>query len=591
MSLSIGYKSWGNRVNDLKNKIFKRLLRYGVITFVIMITLIALNSFIFLYILKNNYKIIYNIFVIISTALIVTVTLVFYTRKDYGRIKKKYEAITSEMVAENKRIIEERYKLNQLWNNALLEASSDAIFIETLDGQIFDCNSAAVELFGYSRDELISMHVKDLMTLEESQRISNVIMDELKQGYFFVVTENKKKDGTLFPCEISTRLVTIGDESLVVAYVHDLSRQKKDEMIIRQNEERYHKMIEAFDGLIYICSQDYKIEYMNQNFIERTGYDGTGELCYKILHNRDEKCTWCVNDQVFNGETVRWEVLSPKDNRWYYIVNTPLYNQDGTISKQAIITDIHERKKTNDEIRNLNAELQDNVSKLKYANNELESYSYTVSHDLKAPLITIGGYAKMLQKKYVSVLDDVGNNFLKVISMDVERLEGLVNDLLELSRLRFHSIDKEIVDVRQMVTSISEDLFNENKAVIFIEDIPQVRADKKLLYQVFFNLISNAVKYSRKVKQPKIIIDGWSEGEEHIYSIKDNGVGFDNQYCDKVFNAFQRLHSRNEYEGTGIGLNIVQRIITYHSGRVWAESELDKGAVFYIALPGKGSKE
>jgi PAS domain S-box-containing protein len=580
---------WENKLNELREKIIKRLVRYGIVTFLIMIVLMSIYSFVLQSLIKNNSILIYCLLAVASTAFVATASIILYYRKDYHKLHQKYEAITTKMVAENKRIIEERYKLNQLWNNALLEASNDAIFIETLDGQIFDCNSAAEDLYGYSRDELMSMHVKDLLPPEEGHRISSIIAEELKQGGFFNLTKNVKKDGTVFPCEISIRLVTIEKESLAVAYVHDISRQKKDEMIIRHNVARYHAIIEAFDGLIYICSQDYKIEYMNQRLIDRTGYDGTGELCYKVLHDIDKRCTWCVNDQVFNGETVRWEICSPKDNRWYHIVNTPLYNQDGTLSKQAVITDIHERKKSDDEIRMLNTELQDSISQLKYANDELESYSYTVSHDLKAPLITIGGYAQILQKKYASVLDDTGKKFLKIISMDVKRLEGLINDLLELSRLRFHSIDKEIIDIRQMVISISEGLFAGNN--IIIRDIPQVEADKKLMYQVFLNLISNAVKYSKKKDQPRIEINGWAEGTENVYCIKDNGVGFDPQYSDRVFNAFQRLHSRSEYEGTGIGLNIVQRIMMYHNGKVWAESEPEKGSTFYLALPIAKSNE
>ncbi|MBT8407335.1 MAG: PAS domain S-box protein, partial [Deltaproteobacteria bacterium] len=166
---------------------------------------------------------------------------------------------------------------------------------------------------------------------------------------------------------------------------------------LREREERYHAIVRAFDGIIYICSEDNRIEFMNDLLIQRTGHDATGELCYQVLHDRDSICPWCLNEQVLKGETVRWEVQSPKDNRWYYVVNTPIYNADGTVSKQAMILDITDRKE-------MEEALEKSAEKIKL-------FAYSVSHDLKSPAAAIYGLAKRLLERYRESLDEKGRRY------------------------------------------------------------------------------------------------------------------------------------------------------------------------------------
>ena len=226
------------------------------------------------------------------------------------------------------------------------------------------------------------------------------------------VTERKRAEMALLKArdDLELRIRERTDE--LVKINRELQQEnvmrKKIEEALKEREARLTAIIGASDGLIYICSKDFRVEFMNEKLIRRTGYDATGELCFKVLHDRDSVCTWCVNEQVFKGETVRWEVQSPKDDKWWYIINTPIYHTDGSISKHAMILDITERKKAEEEITRLNRDLEENITQLKTVNAELETFSYSISHDLKTPVIAVEGFSRILFEKYADQLDGKG---------------------------------------------------------------------------------------------------------------------------------------------------------------------------------------
>ncbi len=266
------------------------------------------------------------------------------------------------------------------------------------------------------------------------------------------------------------------------------------------------------------------------------------------------------------------------------------------ISKEnAILTEqITERTRAEQVIRLLNAELEQRVAhrtaQLEAANKELESFAYTVAHDLRAPLITINGFSRVLLEDYASALGDEAQGYLRQVGENVRRMGELIDDLLDFSRLSRQPLNKHEVAAADIVRQALADLDGaraHRHIDIVIGALPACQADPALLKQVFANLLSNALKYTRKREAAAIEI-GWRENADepgyHTYYVKDNGVGFDMRYADKLFRVFQRLHPAEEYEGTGVGLAIVQRIIHRLSGRVWAEAEVDKGATFYFTL-------
>ena len=233
-------------------------------------------------------------------------------------------------------------------------------------------------------------------------------------------------------------------------------------------------------------------------------------------------------------------------------------------------------------------ELHKKNLELQAINEELESFSYSISHDLRAPLRALSAYSKMLEEDFFRVLDDEGKRLITNIQYNAKKMGSLVDDLLAFSKLGRKDIRKSRVDMSQMVDLIFHELSQTtpNRAKIEIREMAPVFADQALIYQVWVNLISNAIKYSGKKEKPVIEISSVANNDGYItYYVKDNGAGFNMKYVNKLFGVFQRLHTSSDFEGTGIGLAIVQRIIHKHNGKVWCEAEEGKGATFYFSLP------
>lgn len=295
-----------------------------------------------------------------------------------------------------------------------------------------------------------------------------------------------------------------------------------------------------------------------------------------------------------------------KERGWLSDVEFEYIRKDGTILPVSLsatvvkdnagnylmgrsnIFDITERKRAEEQIKTLNADLERRAALLEATNKELESFSYSVSHDLRAPLRAIDGFARIVEEDYQDKLDDEGKRLLKVIRDNSEKMGRLIDDLLAFSRLGRQPVTAAQCDM----SAIAQEVFNEllvnaaDKPVYLdLKSMPPAWGDRSLLRQVWVNLLSNGIKYSNKNAEPAIEAGGYVNGAENIYYVKDNGAGFDMQYYDKLFGVFQRLHSADEFQGTGVGLAIVQRVVTRHGGRVWAEGKMNKGAAFYFALP------
>lgn len=247
------------------------------------------------------------------------------------------------------------------------------------------------------------------------------------------------------------------------------------------------------------------------------------------------------------------------------------------------------RRRAEKTINELNSELSHHLQKVEAANKELEAFSYSVSHDLRAPLRHITGFVEMLNERDLTALDDKSRHYLQVISESAQKMGVLIDDLLSFSRMGRSEMMKTRVDLGALVKEIVADLEHESRGRDItweIAPLPVVTGDAAMLRQVMINLIANAVKFTRQRKQARIGIGAVSEhpDETHFY-VRDNGVGFDMKYVDKLFGLFQRLHDPQEFEGTGVGLANVQRIILRHGGRIWAEGSPDNGAVFWFSLP------
>ena len=254
------------------------------------------------------------------------------------------------------------------------------------------------------------------------------------------------------------------------------------------------------------------------------------------------------------------------------------------------IEDMSERVRTEAEIRGLNGALETHAENLAAANKELEAFSYSVSHDLRAPLRAIDGYARILAEDYGPSLDAEGRRVCGVVRNETQRMTELIEDLLTLSRLGRRELRMETIDMEALARSVFDELADNDagkKVEFAVDPLPRAAGDAGLMRQVWSNLISNALKFSSRVERPAIRVTGAVDGESLVYSIRDNGAGFNMRFVDKLFGVFQRLHNEREFIGTGVGLAIVQRIIRRHGGRVWAKGIEGEGATFSFILPGR----
>ena len=350
-------------------------------------------------------------------------------------------------------------------------------------------------------------------------------------------------------------------------------------------------------SLVSITDTDGIITYANDKFCEMSKYTREELLGqnHRIVNSGYHppdffRGLWntILSGQVWKGE-IRNRV---KDGTFYWISTTiiPFLGEDGKpVQFIAIRTDITERKQAEERIQKLNATMETRAAALEAANKELDSFSYSVSHDLRAPLRAIDGFSHMVIKDHAEQLSDEGRRKLNVIRNEAHRMQLLIDDLLAFSRLGRQPINSIPIDMETMAQEVFDELSSQNpkrKLRLHLQKLPPVSGSEALIRQVWINLISNAIKFTRDREIGEIEIGTQDGGDSRqIYSIKDNGVGFDMRHANKLFGVFQRLHSQDEFSGTGVGLALVQRIIIRHGGLVWAEATIDHGATFYFSLP------
>jgi PAS domain S-box-containing protein len=332
--------------------------------------------------------------------------------------------------------------------------------------------------------------------------------------------------------------------------------------------------------------------------VKREDFTGAYEAWLQGVHPDDRAASDEISKQAQHGEReydTEFRVVWP-DGSIHYLKAYGQFVRDAEgkpLRMTGVNFDITELKEAENKVKELNRDLEKRVEErteqLEAANKELEAFSYSVSHDLRAPLRAIDGFSHILLNDYTDRLDSEGKRLLNVVRDNTHRMGQLIDDMLKFSRsgrveLTFSNIDME---------GLAHEVIDELKASVAVDPdfqleigaIPAARGDRAMLRQVFVNLLSNAIKFSYGKKAPHIKVGGTTGGNETVYYVQDNGVGFNMQYADKLFGVFQRLHSVNEFEGTGIGLAIVKRIVNRHGGRVWAEGKVNEGATIYFTLP------
>jgi len=421
--------------------------------------------------------------------------------------------------------------------------------------------------------------------------------------------------------EKEKRAVELVAANKELAYQNEEKEKRASELIIAdielafQNEEKEKRASELIIANIELAYQNEEKEKRASELIV-----ANKELVFQneekekraselIIANKElafqnkEKEKRAAELIIANRELVFQNKEKEKRASELIIANRELVFQNKEKEKRAaelIIANTELKKAENDirklnaeDIRKLNEELEQKVLErtvqLESANKELESFSYSVSHDLRAPLRAVNGFAILLGERYNDLFDTEGKRLLNIIQENANRMGVLIDDLLAFSRLGRKEIHKSVIDMTALAKNALYELSTslQFKAEITINDLHHVLADTTLMNQVWLNLLSNAIKYSANKKKPVITISSEEKDGDLIYSIADNGVGFDMRYAHKLFGVFQRLHDAEDFEGTGVGLALIHRIITKQGGKIWAKARVGKGAAFYFSLPGK----
>jgi PAS domain S-box-containing protein len=486
----------------------------------------------------------------------------------------------------------------------LLEAAPDAMVVVNQNGEIVLLNAQAEKQFGYRRDELVGQKVKNIIPEGFAERLiadgtrsaADAMAQQIGTG---IELSGRRKDGSEFPIEIMLSPLESTEGILVTAAIRDISVRKAAEKHLLQmtreltlKHQLLDSVVEGTTDPIYVRDLESRFTLANSalsKLFGRTVNQVVGTAMRELVPNGYSAIAQSDDEVVRTGYTRTVEEVAEIDGivRTFLTTKGPYRDADQkTIGTLGIARDITERKKAEEH-------LVKTVGELKRSNDELQQFAYVSSHDLQEPLRMVSSYTQLLAKRYKGQLDSDADEFITFAVDGCNRMQGLIQDLLTYSRAGTNGKTLEEVSAENALQSALTNLriaIEHKGAVVTHDFLPAITTDETQLTQIFQNLVGNAIKY-HGAEAPRVHVSASRNGgNEWIFSVRDNGLGIDPQYFERIFVIFQRLHGRDEFEGTGIGLAICKKILERLGGRIWVESQPEKGSTFYFALPEKEGK-
>jgi PAS domain S-box-containing protein len=519
--------------------------------------------------------------------------------KAHAKLKLKAQERANELKKSNnslKKEIEEHKKAEEKANILanIVESSDDAIISLALDGTITSWNKGAEKVYGYSAEEMIGKGPHSLLDASQYEYIYKSI-DKIKKGENIVHYEAKRqrKDGAEIYVSVNLSSIKNQDGKItgISVIARDITERKKVEEALRESERRYRTLYDDNPSMYFTLDSKNMILSVNRFGAEQLGYsvpELVGKSILTVFYEKDrESAAQNMKHSVENlGRVFQWEQRKVRKNGsllWVRETARAVKGSDGKIVIFIVCEDITDRKKAEEE-------LHETIEEVRRSNYELQQFAYITSHDLQEPLRTIASFTQLLEKRYKNKLDKDADEYIEFVVDAATRMKEMIQGLLNYSRIGTKGAEFKPTDVNEALNDAISNLkrtIDENNAEITNDSLPTVLGDKRLLVQLFQNLIGNAIKFKNPDEPPRIHISVSNDekNNEYVFKVSDNGIGMESKYTDKIFEVFKRLHTIDEYKGAGIGLAISKRIVERHGGRIWVESSLGKGSTFYFTLP------